>query len=151
MIEMNCSIAGVTGLTAAGDVSPNGTLTAHTHFGNMDWATIAPWQNLCLVLAAILAIGSYIWIHQLGQQKLPGPKSWPVVGSVPLVLKNWPRYYDFILDYFEEGHDVVDINLGLGFHILYIADPNLVEYLLKTNFKNYPKVGMHVCPIFLAE
>ncbi|CAM6097039.1 unnamed protein product [Calypogeia fissa] len=118
--------------TKGGDSIPTGGCPFH----NMDWTTVVPGQNMLVVLSAVLA---YLLIHQWTQRNRPGPKSWPLIGSLPLLLKNWPRFFDFLLEFFDQGHDYIWINLSFGFEGIYIAEPSLVEHVLKTNFANYPK------------
>lgn len=145
MKEMNSSRTGTAWSTRAADGLPTGGCPFHT----IDWATILPWQSLCMVFSAILATASFLWMHRWAQRNEPGPKAWPVVGSVPILLKNWSRFYDFVLEFFENGHDCIWIPLAFGFRGIYIAEPSLVEHVLRTNFSNYPKVAFLICFLVL--
>ncbi|KAG6549925.1 hypothetical protein Mapa_008436 [Marchantia paleacea] len=67
-----------------------------------------------------------------------GPNAWPVLGTIPELWLNYDRMHDWLLEYFEKA--------GLTFAApmltntyFYTADPAVCEYILKTNFSNYPK------------
>ncbi|CAM6129810.1 unnamed protein product [Calypogeia fissa] len=70
-----------------------------------------------------------------------GPKGWPLIGSIVEHLRNWDRLHDWILEYFEKYHTVTAV-MHCGLECYYTVDPENVKYILKTNFKNFPKGPM---------
>ncbi|EOA34999.1 hypothetical protein CARUB_v10020091mg [Capsella rubella] len=92
-------------------------------------------MSLCLIVACMVT--SWIFLHRWGQRNKSGPKTWPLVGAAIEQLTNFDRMHDWIVEYLYESRTVV---VPMPFTTYtYIADPINVEYVLKTNFSNYPK------------
>ncbi|KAI3938684.1 hypothetical protein MKW92_018369 [Papaver armeniacum] len=80
---------------------------------------------------------AYIFMHRWNQRNLKGPKSWPFIGVLIELLRNYQRMHDWLTEYFVESKT---LTLQLPFITsVYVADPANVEHILKTNFPNYPK------------
>lgn len=109
-------------------------------------------MSMCLVVACMVL--SWIFLHRWGQRKKSGPKTWPLVGAAIEQLTNFDRMHDWLVEYLYDSRTVV---VPMPFTTYtYIADPINVEYVLKTNFSNYPKVKkniklfisiMHICVV----
>ncbi|MCL7041828.1 hypothetical protein MKW94_005366 [Papaver nudicaule] len=80
---------------------------------------------------------AYVFLHRWNQRNVKGPKSWPIIGALVELLMNYHRMHDWLTDYFLESKTfkVILPNITINF----IAEPANVEYVLKTNFNNYPK------------
>ncbi|CAD5316750.1 unnamed protein product [Arabidopsis thaliana] len=92
-------------------------------------------MSLCLVIACMVT--SWIFLHRWGQRNKSGPKTWPLVGAAIEQLTNFDRMHDWLVEYLYNSRTVV---VPMPFTTYtYIADPINVEYVLKTNFSNYPK------------
>lgn len=89
-----------------------------------------------LALAAIFIL--WISIHCWRGRHLKGPKAWPVIGAAVEHLKNYDRMHDWLAGYLSESKTIT-VRMPFTTYT-YIADPANVEYVLKTNFTNYPKV-----------
>jgi hypothetical protein len=68
-----------------------------------------------------------------------GPKVWPVFGILPELRANWLRLHDWVTGFAYKVH-TLRVHLGFGFYVVFTVDPANVEYIMKTNFNNYPKV-----------
>ncbi|XP_020519837.1 cytochrome P450 704B1 isoform X2 [Amborella trichopoda] len=90
-----------------------------------------------LGLALVCVFLSWILVHRWGQRNSKGPKTWPVVGSAIEQLMNYDRMHDWLVEYLSKERTVV-VRMPFASYT-YIADPVNVEYVLKTNFPNYPK------------
>ncbi|CAM6114405.1 unnamed protein product [Calypogeia fissa] len=98
-------------------------------------------QLLFSLLAMGLVVGLFllwVWLHRYRQRHHIGPKTWPIFGSYFEQVRNFERLHDWLLQYFHKG--------CLTFHVhkfwiknTFTVDLNNVEYILKTNFVNYPK------------
>ncbi|XP_010470937.1 PREDICTED: cytochrome P450 704B1-like [Camelina sativa] len=92
-------------------------------------------MSMCLVVACMVT--SWIFLHIWGQRNKSGPKTWPLVGAAIEQLTNFDRMHDWLVEYLYKSRTVV---VPMPFTTYtYIADPINVEYVLKTNFSNYPK------------
>ncbi|OIT03881.1 PREDICTED: cytochrome P450 704B1 [Nicotiana attenuata] len=86
---------------------------------------------VCLVL-------SWIFIHGLRQQKnRKGPIHWPIIGAGLEQWVNFDRMHDWLVKYLAQSPTVVVPTWSTTY--TYIAHPDNVEHVLKTNFDNYPK------------
>lgn len=94
--------------------------------------------NVALVLG--LAFSAYLSVYRWLQRHRKGPKSWPLLGSSLEQLLNFERLHDWIQGYFEKA-DTVTVPMPFGFSYTYTTNPDNVEYILKSNFANYPKGG----------
>jgi cytochrome P450 len=98
-------------------------------------------QTLVITFFAVIVVTLvYIWWHHPLYGKNKGPKVYPIIGSTMQVL--WQR--DILLDYMTDhmkNQSTMTIRMvwpgGMCWHIT--ANPDNVEYILKTNFENYPK------------
>lgn len=72
-------------------------------------------------------------------QEGEGPKAWPVLGALPEILLNYDRMHDWLLENFERAGLTFAAPMPTNTYF-YTADPAVCEYILKTNFSNYPKV-----------
>ncbi|KAL6969621.1 hypothetical protein U1Q18_029331 [Sarracenia purpurea var. burkii] len=87
------------------------------------------------MLACILI--SWTLIHRWRQRNTTGPKTWPLIGAAIEHLVNYDRMHDWLVNYLRESKTMV-VKMPFMTYT-YIADPANVEYVLKTNFANYPK------------
>ncbi|CAK7340304.1 unnamed protein product [Dovyalis caffra] len=67
-------------------------------------------------------------------------KSYPILGALPEFLGNYHRYLDWITEIAinSPGNTAV-FHFPGNIHGVFSANPSNVEYVLKTNFENYPK------------
>ncbi|CAN8235940.1 unnamed protein product [Cochlearia groenlandica] len=92
-------------------------------------------MSMLMVIACMMI--SYIVTHRWLQRNKKGPKTWPLVGAAIEQLTNFDRMHDWLVEYLYHSRTVV---VPMPFTTYtYIADPINVEYVLKTNFSNYPK------------
>ncbi|KAL3654243.1 hypothetical protein CASFOL_003924 [Castilleja foliolosa] len=92
-------------------------------------------QIIISILSFILTL--WIFILRLKQKNKKGPKTWPVLGAALEQLTNYDTMHDWILNYLSLSRTVV---VPMPFTTYtYIAHPDDVEHVLKTNFSNYPK------------
>ncbi|CAM8938994.1 unnamed protein product [Rhodiola kirilowii] len=85
----------------------------------------------------VCMVASWIFIHRWSQRRKMGPKTWPVFGAALEQLINYDRMHDWLVKYLAESKTVV---VPMPFTTYtYIADPENVEHILRTNFANYPK------------
>ncbi|XP_050377687.1 cytochrome P450 94B3-like [Argentina anserina] len=70
-----------------------------------------------------------------------GPPSYPVIGCLISFYKNQHRLLDWYTDMLSTSpsQTIVVSRLGLRRRIIVTANPANVEYILKTNFSNFPK------------
>lgn len=105
--------------------------------------------RLNLTVAIVCACLSWILIHRWGQRKKKGPKTWPILGSAIEQIQNYDGMHDWMAQYLSKWRTVT---VPMPFvTYTYTADPENVEYVLKTNFANYPKVGSKLCFFFLFQ
>jgi cytochrome P450 len=71
---------------------------------------------------------------------IPGPPAYPIVGSLPELLRNKHRYFDYQLENQKKyGKMIVIVGHGIWNQprFVQVHDPELVKHFLQTNFKNY--------------
>ncbi|KAI9268173.1 cytochrome P450 [Phascolomyces articulosus] len=76
------------------------------------------------------------------QKKTTAPtcKGYPVIGSLPYVLWHKEKLYEFIAQQMEEMDTLTMFIQMLGRPPRVITiDPEIIEYILRSNFANYPK------------
>ncbi|KAJ7516387.1 hypothetical protein O6H91_03G121000 [Diphasiastrum complanatum] len=95
------------------------------------------WAVVVLILGFIASI-SWVYFNKWYPQKQKGPRSWVIVGSYFEARRNIWRVHDWLLEYFNSKCKTIMVNWGVFTNILTV-DPVNVEYILKTNFSNYPK------------
>lgn len=94
--------------------------------------------NVGMLMFAACIVLSWMFIPIWNQRNKKGPKTWPLVGAAIEQFMNYDRMHDWLVKYLSESKTVV---VPMPFTTYtYIADPANVEYVLKTNFANYPKV-----------
>ncbi|KAL8150158.1 hypothetical protein V2J09_019966 [Rumex salicifolius] len=87
-------------------------------------------------LVALLTL-TWILVHRWSQRNNKGPKTWPLIGAALEQLINYDRMHDWLVLYLSKSRTVVVPMPSTTY--TYIADPESVEHVLKTNFANYPK------------
>ncbi|BBN13831.1 protein MpCYP704K1 [Marchantia polymorpha subsp. ruderalis] len=106
---------------------------------SLDWASAFLQKEVGIALTATLLVGLYTLVAFWLKNRRPGQlTTWPLIGSLPTLTPQWPRLYEFITEQLEKN-DVLWAGFAFGFEGVYIADPPSVEYILKTNFPNFPK------------
>ncbi|VFQ95262.1 unnamed protein product [Cuscuta campestris] len=96
-------------------------------------------MELMLVVAAVGLM--VLWWHVVAEmtkeKRGEGPRCWPVIGASVEQLVNYHRMHDWLVNYLSRSTSVV---VPMPFTTYtYIAHPDNVEHILKTNFSNYPK------------
>ncbi|KAG9145455.1 hypothetical protein Leryth_021446 [Lithospermum erythrorhizon] len=105
-----------------------------------------------LIFFIILTISSLayylLWFYVLTRKLINGPKIWPLVGSLPVLIANRARFHDWIVGNFHATggaatYQVCTIALPYlaykhGFTTV-TCHPRNIEHILKTRFDNYPK------------
>ncbi|CAN4123780.1 unnamed protein product [Withania somnifera] len=95
-------------------------------------------QMMEILLAAVV----FIAIHSLRQAKKQGLPNWPLVGMLPsLILGLRKNMYEWISDVLCRMNGTFTFR-GPWFtnlNCVVTSDPRNLEYLLKTNFSNFPK------------
>ncbi|KAI5081953.1 hypothetical protein GOP47_0001696 [Adiantum capillus-veneris] len=80
----------------------------------------------------------YFFLYRWSQRNTVGPKSWPLLGASIEQLRNYERLHDWVLQYLEKA-DTIHVPMPFGYSYTYTANPDNVEYILKSNFSNFPK------------
>ncbi len=102
-----------------------------------------------LLTTAVLATAWWVLLHRLKQRHYKGPKSWPLLGCLLEQAAHFDDMHDWLLNYFK---DLLTYSVPMvNFNNTFTVDPANVEWILKTNFNNYPKVpaphpATHSCP-----
>ncbi|XP_010533650.1 PREDICTED: cytochrome P450 86A7 [Tarenaya hassleriana] len=98
--------------------------------------------------AAIIlgVVAAYMLWFVLISRSLRGPRVWPLLGSLPALIKNAHRMHDFIADNLRTcGGTYQTCTLAIPFlatsqsHVTVTCSPKNLEHILKTRFENYPK------------
>lgn len=110
--------------------------------GGSSW--LGTWGTVGVPVAIALLM---IWVVQNGVKTRKGPIRWPLLGSTVEVLWNYDHLSDWLVPYFEKYRLTFRCVL-VDTSYVFTADPANVEYILKTNFNNYPKVCMQSIIIF---
>ncbi|XP_022855266.1 cytochrome P450 86B1-like [Olea europaea var. sylvestris] len=101
------------------------------------------WYLLEIQMVEIfLAILVFLIIHSLGQRRRQGLPNWPFVGMLPsLILGVRGDVYEWISDVLcrQNGTFTFRGPWFTNLNCVVTSDPRNVEYLLKTNFSNFPK------------
>ncbi|KAL4200012.1 hypothetical protein AMTRI_Chr03g54260 [Amborella trichopoda] len=74
-----------------------------------------------------------------GTSVFNGPKSYPILGSALAVMANSHRFSQWVTDLIKLSPTQTIVLKSLGGNLVLTANPDNVEYILKTNFPNYPK------------
>ncbi|KAK1359615.1 Cytochrome P450, E-class, group IV [Heracleum sosnowskyi] len=91
-------------------------------------------------LMMIISFSLYIYFTKRNSINIPGPKSYPIIGSLISFYQNRHRliqWYTHLLS-ISPTQTIMVRRLGAPPTII-TANPSNVEYILKNNFNNYPK------------
>ncbi len=88
-----------------------------------------------------MVASSHVW----GKNK--GPVVYPIVGTFIAVLWNLEHIHDWMTEQLKEKTSSMTARLVRPGSVVFylIANPKNVEYILKTNFENYPKGPDETC------
>eukprot|EP00252_Welwitschia_mirabilis_P024417 TRINITY_DN7237_c0_g1_i1.p1 TRINITY_DN7237_c0_g1~~TRINITY_DN7237_c0_g1_i1.p1 ORF type:complete len:516 (-),score=75.30 TRINITY_DN7237_c0_g1_i1:227-1774(-) len=85
----------------------------------------------------------WFWIVS---NRLKGPKVWPIVGSLPGLVKNKSRMHDWIAENLQKTGGTYRTCICaipfLSTHVTVTCNPKNLEHILRARFDNYPK-GPH--------
>ncbi|CAM6042745.1 unnamed protein product [Sphagnum compactum] len=94
------------------------------------------WIQTCVVVY-MCTTAWWVLLHRLKQRHYKGPKSWPLLGCLLEQAAHFDDMHDWLLDYFK---DLLTYSVPMvNFNNTFTVDPANVEWILKTNFNNYPK------------
>lgn len=90
------------------------------------------------ILLALLGLFLFSCIHEKLTNK--GPTLWPIIGMIPSFALHFKDIHEWNTKALEKSGGSYRVRgiLG-GFPGIIVADPVKIEYILKTNFKNFPK------------
>ncbi|KAK1266945.1 Cytochrome P450 86A2 [Acorus gramineus] len=98
------------------------------------------------VLLVFAAIAAYLFWFTCMSRALKGPTVWPIVGSLPGLIKNGDRMHDWISDNLRQcGLTYQTCIFAVPFLaqkqglVTVTCDPKNLEHVLKNRFDNYPK------------
>lgn len=91
------------------------------------------------IFIALLSVFIVSSIHEKLTRK--GPMIWPVIGMLPSLLHHFADLYDWITrTLIRYGGTIRYKGIWRGGAVgILTSDPSKLEYILKTNFKNFPK------------
>ncbi|KAJ7195390.1 hypothetical protein O6H91_Y511700 [Diphasiastrum complanatum] len=89
------------------------------------------------LITMLLCVGWWIFMHRFNQRHSKGPKTWPVIGCIIEQAKNFNDLHDWLLHYFRQT-PTFSVPM-MTVNNTFTSSPANVEYILKTNFSNYPK------------
>ncbi|KAL5703291.1 hypothetical protein ACHQM5_028398 [Ranunculus cassubicifolius] len=102
-------------------------------------------QLVPICFCLLLSLFSIIWHFTIKQNNKTQPiPCWPLVGSLPSLLANSHRIYDWMTEIFlslGDGAGSVFVQGPIFSRMKYFVtcNPRNMEYILKTNFSNFPK------------
>ncbi|KAK1307858.1 Cytochrome P450 86A2 [Acorus calamus] len=98
------------------------------------------------VILVFAAIAAYLFWFTCIIRSLKGPTVWPIVGSLPSLIKNNDRMHDWIADHLSRcGMTYQTCIFPVPFLaqkqglVTVTCDPKNLEHVLKNRFDNYPK------------
>ncbi|KAK9110683.1 hypothetical protein Sjap_018743 [Stephania japonica] len=94
------------------------------------------WPEFCLASFCFLSITWYL------KHKNKVMTTWPLIGILPSVVTNTHRILDWTVEIANTFGATVFRRAGPSFlpmEFLFTCDPSNVEYIVRTNFANYPK------------
>lgn len=100
---------------------------------------LAGWAVIGLIVLAVLCLIWYGRAQPFDQATIVSPPATFLVGHLPFVFKNMDRVFDAFRDY-ALAH--VGKNIGFvvpGQRLLFLMDPLLIKYMLKTKFSSFHK------------
>lgn len=101
-----------------------------------------PFSTESAVTFVIIATLSWLWIFRWQQRHRLAPKEWPVIGAAVETIRNFDDLHDWVLSYFQKGIKTFRVKFP-GTMYTYTVDPKNIEYILKTNFANFPKGDLY--------
>ncbi|MCO5608313.1 hypothetical protein L7F22_062519 [Adiantum nelumboides] len=105
------------------------------------------WAVLVGACAAVVPLLYLVWKHHPSYGANPGAPAFPLVGSLPLILLNKHRFYEWTCELFDRSPSLTrSITFGSTI-VLSTADPRVVHHILKSHFLDYPK-GPSFYPFF---
>jgi hypothetical protein len=114
-------------------------LVGNLIMGDHQVAAAVP-ASVIWVLTTLVAVAWWVVLHRMKQRHYLGPKTWPVLGCILEQAAHFDVLHDWLLHYFKSllTYSVPMMHINNTF----TANPANVEWILKTNFDNYPKVLM---------
>ncbi|KAG0613124.1 hypothetical protein M758_6G078900 [Ceratodon purpureus] len=103
-----------------------------------DVCVVLPFHFGTATLVIIVASMFWLWKYRWQQRDRLEPKQWPILGSGVEIATHFDTMHDWLLSYFLKGLKTFRVVLP-GIVYTYTVDPANVEYILKTNFSNFPK------------
>ncbi|XP_024516039.1 cytochrome P450 86B1 [Selaginella moellendorffii] len=93
------------------------------------------WLDVAAMIAA------YLVCHFLRYHNAKGPLVWPIVGMIPQLSRNFKQGYDWVTGILVQtgGTFTFIVPWIPSLNVVVTSDPQNVEYILKTNFANFPK------------
>ena len=101
-----------------------------------------PFQTGSAALVILGVTVLWLWTYRWQQRDRLEPKQWPIVGASFEIASHFYTMHDWLLSYFLKGLKTFRVVLP-GIVNTYTVDPANVEYILKTNFSNFPKVDIN--------
>eukprot|EP00850_Spirogloea_muscicola_P008210 SM000043S15838 [mRNA] locus=s43:454314:457422:- [translate_table: standard] len=95
-------------------------------------------NSTALLVTAVLAILCWRHFVRFGDNK-PGPRLWPILGSLPGILYNVDRLYDWSTEMLLKAPTMTFRSMAVGLNEIITAHPANLEHILKTRFEDYPK------------
>ncbi|XP_002978645.2 cytochrome P450 704B1 [Selaginella moellendorffii] len=125
----------VSGIDASPSPSSSSLLMVIAHgSGSASW-----------MISIALLLAWWVFLHRLRQRHLAGPKTWPLLGCIVEQARNFDKLHDWLLGYFNK---TLTFSVPMAtINNTFTANPANVEYILKTNFNNFPK-GDKLCGRF---
>ncbi|KAF5737617.1 hypothetical protein HS088_TW13G00504 [Tripterygium wilfordii] len=106
---------------------------------------------LCFLAVPFLFLLSLYLINASKPNTKTGFRTYPIVGAMPDFLKNRSRFLDWTTEVLAISPNTTAVLYRPSrIHGVLTANPDVVEYILKTNFENYPK-GEKRFIIFLKD
>ncbi|CAM8949112.1 unnamed protein product [Rhodiola kirilowii] len=89
----------------------------------------------------IALLGLFVFSSSLSKMRNKGPMLWPVLGIIPTVLLHIHKVHEWMTNSFRGTTGTFSYRgMWLGkAHGIVTVDPVKIQYILKTNFKNFPK------------
>uniref|UniRef100_A0A7N0RHA5 Cytochrome P450 n=1 Tax=Kalanchoe fedtschenkoi TaxID=63787 RepID=A0A7N0RHA5_KALFE len=90
----------------------------------------------------IALLGLFVFSSSLSKIRTKGPMLWPVLGIIPTVLLHIHKIHEWATSCFQEATGGTFSYRGMWLGKAYgmvTVDPVKIQYILKTNFKNFPK------------
>lgn len=93
------------------------------------------WMKVGVILGFLMALN--VWL----QRNSKAPVTWPLVGMLPSLILNLQRLYDWGVDMLRDsgGTHVFKGPWRSNLDAIVSCDPEIIEYVLKINFSNFPK------------